>query len=141
LNLAKFRAPRSLSDEQKAILVEELKGKLPEINVVSQAEVESRAYRLQFVVLLRQAGIKVNTGSLSPLATAALAQNYHVLIWSKDWMGSNGFPNPDDPLYRAISKAGLWGGSGGQASFIPDGSTESIVPEAPTIYIFQKPPW
>jgi len=141
LDLEKFRAPRVLTSEQQAIIVRELKGKISEINVVSKADVESREYRFQFTMLLRTAGLTVHTGSLSPLDTALLGNPNGVVIWSENWMGPNGFPDPSDPLYSAIFKAGLWAGSGGRASFIPDGKTELVVPDIPTIYIFQKTPW
>ena len=140
LELAKFRAPRVLTPEQKATIVNELRGKVTEINVVAQPEVEARAYSFQFASLLRGAGIKVNDGSLSPMDTAVLASNESVVIWSKDWQAKNGFPNPNDPLYRAISMAGLWGGSA-NVRFIPDGSKDAVIPDIPTIYIFQKKPW
>ncbi|MGY4514410.1 hypothetical protein [Bradyrhizobium sp. USDA 3650] len=141
LDLAKFKAPRLLTPEQQQIIVSELTGKLSEINVVSKADVESREYRRQFASLLRGAGLTVHTGSLSPMDTALLGNSNSVVIWSKDWMGVNGFPNPSDPLYSAIFKAGLWGGSGLKPGFIPDGKTESIDSDIPTIFIFQKTPW
>jgi hypothetical protein len=135
----KFKAPRVLTSEQRAAIVEELKGKVSEINIVTQVDAEARQYGLQFRTLLSNAGIKVRNGSFSAMATLILGPPNSVSIWSPNWL-LNGYPNPDDPLYKAVSRAGIWGG-GGAAMFIPDTGSELVAPEVPTIYIGQKAPW
>ena len=55
--------------------------------------------------------------------------------------GPDGFPNPENVLYSALLRAGLYGGAGLQPSFYADGSKEAVVSEIPTIFIWQKTPW
>ena len=104
------RAQRLLTDEQKEILVSELRGKIPRIHLVIQRDVEAEAYSLQFVIALRDADVIVHPHKMPPGETLAVPAG--VLMHRPGGSKTND-DMKDDPLYIALNKAGLFGGTTG----------------------------
>jgi hypothetical protein len=144
LALEKYKAPRFLTDEQKAVIASEVRGKISEIDLVSQADAEAVFFSIHIGSAFQAAGVTVHQAQLPAGSTMVLAGDHAVSMW---------FPGPfpkmkglgldtDDPLYLALSKAGMFGGFGG-IPFVRAGS-KSGRPTAPTIhtvYVGQKAPW
>jgi hypothetical protein len=134
------RAPRALTEEQKATLLEELRGKISEINIVVQRDLESQAFALQLEIVLQEAGAVLHPYELPP--GEALAAPAGIVMYrpggarSEEEMAA-------DPLYRALKKANLFGGFAG----IPFLSSEklSLGPmlsaDQYVLYVGQKLPW
>ena len=60
------RAPRILSDEQKVILVSELRGRIPKVTFVVQRDLESEGFALQLEVIFQEAGAQLFVARMPP---------------------------------------------------------------------------
>jgi hypothetical protein len=135
------RAPRFLSDAQKTAMLAELRGKIPEIAVVVENELEAKAFSIQFFVLFQDAGAKVYAPEPPPadrwFAPAGL------MMYSP--LGQNDDQLKDDPLYRALKAANLFGGTAGRP-FVSPQLRGPIPVEIPgynghVLYIGEKSPF
>lgn len=102
------RAPRFLTEDQKAAMLAELKGKIPEIAIVTQNDPEAQAFALQFVGLFQDAGAHPIYVPEPPREDRWFTR-VGVAIYSP--AGSNEDQLKDDPLYRALKRANLFGGT------------------------------
>jgi len=136
------RAPRFLTNEQKDALLSELKGKIPKIAVVTQNDLEAKAFSIHFVILLQDAGAKPIYAPEAPrddrwYAPAGLIM-YSPAGQSEDQL-------KDDPLYRALKAANLFGGTTAQPFLSPEvrGPVPALIPgyTGHVLYIGQKSPF
>ena len=138
-------APRRLTDEQRRILVTELRGKIPSITFVIQRDVESRWFALQLEIALQDSGailheLPMRAGEVLPIPAG-------VMMYRPGGAASED-ELKDDPLYIALKKAGLFGGYTSQpfASFDTPENLEGVLnrPMLPTdeytVYVGQKLP-
>jgi hypothetical protein len=89
-------------------MLSELKGKLSEIAIVVQNELEAQAFAIQFFILFSGAGTMY--GPEPPPADRWFAPA-GLIMYSP--LGSNIEQLKDDPLYRALKAANLFGGTTG----------------------------
>jgi hypothetical protein len=134
------RAQRLITEEQRSEFSEELQGKLSEIAVVVQHDLETRAFSLQIM-----AALPPGTTIFSPepprddkwFAPAGL------IMFSP--LGSTEEQLKDDPLYRALKKSNLFGGLTSKPFLSPDlrGPTPALISgyNGRVLYIGQKSPF
>ena len=104
------RAPRHLTDEQKAILPAELRGKMKEINLVVQKDIETKAFEIQWLDFFGQECIEIHPYDLP--SGEVFSAPAGVMMYSPSGRGGTGEdPLKDDPLYIALNKANLFGGT------------------------------
>ncbi len=137
------RAPRVLTDEQREILVAELKGKLSRVTVAVQADLESRAFAQQLYIAFSEAGVGISPFDLPPgdlhVAPAGLMMYRPGGAVSEDDM-------KDDPLYKALKRANLFGGFTSKPfarlTFDVSSLAQPLIPWAGhVVYVGQKQPW
>jgi hypothetical protein len=104
------RAPRRLTDEQKAALVAELRGKMKEINLVVQKDIETKAFEIQWLDVFGQAGIEIHPYEL-PTGEVFSAPAGVMMYSPSGRAGTGEEPLKDDPLYIALKKANIFGGT------------------------------
>lgn len=102
-------AQRLLTGEQKSAMILELKGKLSEILVVTQNDPEAFAFQIQIFGVFSEANVKIR-GIEAPRADRWYAPA-GLIMYSP--AGSTEEQLKDDPLYRALKKANLFGGTMG----------------------------
>lgn len=136
------RAPRILTDEQKAILVAELRGKVPDINVVVQRDLEAQSFALKLEIAFQEAGARLHPYEMPP------GEMLVVPLGVKMYMPGGASKEEDmvaDPLYLALKKASLFGGftSGPFSSPDPKSISErKLLPaNQHVVYVGQKPPY
>jgi hypothetical protein len=134
------RAQRILTDEQKAMMTAELRGKIPEINVVVQRDIEARAFALQLEIVFQAAGMTIHpyelpAGDVPPATTGVLMYKPGII--------PDTAANQDDPLYATLKKVGLAGGivSRPFASLELTPHTPLLPVDTYTVYVCQKSPF
>ncbi|MGH8612275.1 MAG: hypothetical protein ACREYF_09595 [Gammaproteobacteria bacterium] len=135
------RAPRALTDEQKSALTTALGGKIREINVVVQKDLEAQSFALQLEIALQAAGARLRAYEMPPgdLLYVPAGVMMYMPGGARDDREMK-----DDPLYIALKKANLYGGFTAK----PFGSPRDISPGAPMlptdqhiVYVGQKSPY
>lgn len=134
------RAPRLLNDEQKAALLAALRGKIREINMVVQRDVESQAFALQLEIVLQEAGAVLHPYQMAAGETLAVPAG---LVMYKPGGAKSEDDMKDDPLYSALKKANLFGGFTAGPFLSPESLSMGpmLSPDQHIIYVGQKPPW
>lgn len=134
------RAPRALTDEQKEALLSELRGRLPEVTFAVQRDLETRAFALQLQIVFQEAGVTIHPYDLP--SGDLLAAPAGVVMYKPGGAISED-DLKDDPLYKALEKAGLFGGFVAKPF-----ATLSLSPNTPllptnghVLYVGQKLPW
>jgi hypothetical protein len=136
------RAQRILREDQKAAMLAELRGKIPTIAIVTQNDLEAQAFSIQFVSLFQDAGAKPIYAPEPPredkwFAPAGLVM-YSPLGQSEEQL-------KEDPLYRALKAANLFGGTTSRPflSLQLRGPTPAEIPgyNGHVLYIGQKSPY
>lgn len=135
------RAPRFLADDQKTAMFDELSGKISEIAIVVQNDPEAQAFALQFFILFQDARAKVYAPE-APREDRWFAPA-GLMMYSP--LGANEDQLKDDPLYRALKRANLFGGTMGKpfVSGQPRGPTPALIQgyDGRVLYIGQKSPF
>lgn len=134
-------AQRLLTDEQKEAMVSQLRGKLPEVAIVTQNDIEAQAFSMQILGVFSNAGVKMYAPQ-APREDRWFAPA-GLLMYSPS--GSTEDQLKDDPLYLTLKKANLFGGTMG-APFV---SGQPRIPEmyliqgykGPVLYVGQKSPF
>ncbi|MGM5020165.1 hypothetical protein [Tardiphaga sp. 367_B4_N1_1] len=134
------RAQRLLTDEQKSAIADELNGKIAEIALIIQHDPETRAFSVQVMAGLPP-GITIYAPE--PPREDKWFAPAGMLMFSP--LGSNEDQLKDDPLYRALKRAGLFGGTTGKPFLSPDvrGPIPALIPgyTGHVLYIGQKSPF
>jgi hypothetical protein len=134
------RAQRLLTDEQKADIANELNGKISEIALVVQHELETRVFSLQIMAALPQG---ITTYAPEPPREDKWFVPAGLIMYSP--FGSTEEQLKDDPLYRALKKANLFGGLTSRPFLSPDlrGPTPALIEgyKGRVLYIGQKSPF
>lgn len=132
------RAPRRLTEEQKAILITGLRGKIPKINVVVQRDLESTWFALQLEIAFQEAGAKLSEIKMPPGEMMPIPAG--IVMYSPQARASGTLSG--DPLYETLKKADLFGGDTG-TPFL----SRELIPNSPTlplneyaVYVGQKLP-
>jgi hypothetical protein len=132
------RAQRVLTDDQKAAMLAELRGRTQEIAIVVQNDLETRAFSIQFLVLFAEAGAK--TYAPEPPREDKWSD---LLMYSP--LGQNEDQLKDDPLYRALKAANLFRGTTGGPFVSPQvrGPVPILIQgySGRVLYIGQKSPF
>lgn len=134
------RSPRTLTDAQKEVLSRELKGKLREVTVVTQQDMETKYFAMQLSIAFSEAGATIHPHDLAPGETvtfpAGVGMHKVGGVNTEDGL-------LDDPLYRALKAASLFGGLTSKPF-----ATLHLTPATPTlpyagyiVYVGQKLPW
>jgi hypothetical protein len=108
------RAQRILTDEQKSAISEELRGKISEIAIVVQHDPEARSFAVQIMSALQDLKIY---GPEPPREDRWFAPA-GLIMFSP--LGSNEDQLKHDPLYLALKRAGLFGGTTSKPFLSPD---------------------
>jgi hypothetical protein len=87
-------------------MLDELRGKVQKIMIVIQNDPEEQAFALQFFILFQDAGA-ILYGAEPPRADKWYAPA-GLIMYSP--MGTSEAALKDDPLYRALKRANLFGG-------------------------------
>jgi hypothetical protein len=136
------RAPRFLTENQKQEMLAELKGKIPEIAIVVQNDLEAQAFSVQFVILFQDAGAKPIYMPEAPREDRWFAPA-GLVMYSP--LGQNEDQLKDDPLYRALKAANLFGGTTSRPFVSPQirGPVPTLIPgyNGRVLYIGQKSPF
>ena len=103
-------AQRLLSPEQKAAMISALRGKLSEVMLVIQNDPEANAFAMQLMTVLAEAGVKMY-GHEPPREDRWFAPA-GLMMYSP--VGTNEDQLQNEPLYRALKAANLFGGTMGQ---------------------------
>jgi hypothetical protein len=135
------RAPRSLTDDQKAALLTELKGNIPEIALVVQNDIEAQAFSTQLFTIFSEAGAKMYAPEPPP------ADKWHapsgLIMYSP--LGQSEEQLAADVLCRALKRANLFGGTTSQpfASGQLHGPIPTLIAgyKGRVLYIGQKSPF
>lgn len=101
------RAPRVLTNEQRAAIVSELKGKLRTVVLVVQNDPEADFFSVQLMTVLSEAGVELRRAE--PPREDKWNAPAGLVMYSP--LGSNEDDLKDDPLYRALKAANLFGGT------------------------------
>jgi hypothetical protein len=131
------RAPRFLTEEQKETMLAELRGKILEVAVVVQNDVEAEAFALQFFIIFQDAGAKVYKPE--PPREDKWFAPAGLMMYSP--LGANEDQLKDDPLYRALKRANLFGGTAARpfVSGRPRGPTPASIQDTMVMfYILAK---
>jgi len=136
------RAPRPpLTPEQKSAMLDELRGKILEIAIVVQNDPEAQIFAIQFFMLFQEAGAKIYLPE--PPREDKWYAPAGLIMYSP--LGTNVDILKDDPLYRALKRANLFGGTT-SGPFV-SGQLRGPIPmlihgyNGPVLYIGQKPPF
>ena len=139
LALEKYKAPRILSDEQKAAMITELHGKMSEIAIVTQNDIEANAFAMQLNSVFSEMTILAPEppGEDKWLSPAGLMM-YSPLRSNEDEL-------KDDPLYRALKAANLFGGTTSRPFLSPQlrGPAPTVIQgyNGHVLYVGQKSPF
>lgn len=131
------RAQRLLTDEQKAALLAELRGKIGDVNIVVQRDVEAQAFAMQLEIVLQEAGAvwhpyQMTAGEMLPAPAG--------LVMYKPGGATNEADMKDDPLYRALKAANLFGGfTSSPFLSIEQPMGPRLPPDQHILYVGQKP--
>lgn len=132
-------APRTLADAQKVILTAELRGKIPKVTFVVQRDLESRWFALQLEITLQEAGAKLSVfemapGEIMPIPAGVLMYRPGGATSEEELKG--------DPLYIALTKANLFGGTAAQPfASLERGPQGPMLPsDGYIVYVGQKLP-
>jgi hypothetical protein len=137
------RAPRQLTENQKSALTETLRGKVQEVTFVVQEDLEAQAFALQIQIAIQEAGAKLFLASLPPGELLTPAPG--LVMYSPN--GQSEEELKDDPLFLALKKARLFGGTTSKpfASFKVNPAKPGPWPVLPingyVLYVAQKAPW
>ena len=132
-------APRTLTDAQRSILITELRGKIPKVNFVVQKDLESRWFALQLEIVLQDAGAKLSVFEMAPGEIMPIPAG--VLMYKPGGtIGEDELKN--DPLYNALKKGHLFGGTAAQPfASLERGPQGPMLPsDAYIVYVGQKLP-
>jgi hypothetical protein len=135
------RAPRFLMEDQKSAMLAELRGRIQEIAIVVQNDLEAQAFSVQFVGLFGDAGAKIYAPEAPRedkwFAPAGLIM-YSPLGQTEDQL-------KDDPLYRALKAVNLFGGTTSRPFISPQirGPVPTLIPgyNGHVLYIGQRSPF
>jgi hypothetical protein len=134
------RAQRLLTEAQRSAISEELRGKVSEIALVIQNDLETRAFSLQIMAALPPG---TTTYVPEPPNEDKWFAPAGLIMFSP--MGSTEEQLKDDPLYRALKKANLFGGLASRPFLSPEvrGPTPALIPRynGRVLYIGQKSPF
>ena len=138
------RAPRLLTDQQKAILTAELRGKISKVTFVVQRDLEAKAFEIQFMGAFQDAGIALSHVDMPPGEQLFVPNG--VLMYSPRVRAGTTEELEGDPLYAALQKAKLFGGTATQpliATGFPYGlpSGPRLHADEYIVYIGQKSPY
>jgi hypothetical protein len=129
------RAPRWLTDEQKAVLTNELRGKIPSITFVVQNDPEAQLFAIGFEIALQDAGAKLLLASPPGDDKWPISSG---LIMHKPGDQSD---IEGDPLCIALKKIGMFGGTASKpfTSPVVKSPNAPLLPDGYILYIGQKP--
>ncbi len=134
------RALRALTDEQKKTLVAALRGKIPEINVVVQRDLEAQAFAVQLEIVFQEAGMQLHSYEMQPgeMLFVPVGIMMYMPGGSKDEKEMK-----DDPLYIALKKANLFGGFMAKPFSSPKlfPGAPMLPPNQHIVYVGQKSPY
>ena len=136
------RAPRFINKDQREALIREAKGKLISLTVAVQRDVEARAFAIQLEIAFSDAGVEIHPIELPPGDVFAAPAG--LLIYAPSPHGGNNEKDlKEDPLYKALTAARLFGGNASQpfATLTLSPSTPLIPWGGHVLYVGQKPPW
>ena len=132
-------AARRLSDEQIAILSKDLKGKISEIAFVVQNDLEAKAFARQLLSAIPAAKIF----DVEPPREDRWFGEPGVVIYRPGSTGQNELK--DDPLYTALHRANLFGGTAAKpyTSLQFRGPSPALIPnyDGYVIYVGQRSPF
>jgi hypothetical protein len=131
------RSPRQLSDDQKKTLAVELRGKVPRVAFVVQRDVESRAFALQLEVIFQDAGAKIMRYDMP----AGESMPIRGVLMYRPGGGTSEEVLQTDPVYIALKKADLFGGTAAQPfGSLESGPNGSMLPsDGYVLYVGEKP--
>ena len=137
-------AQRFLSEEQRESMISELRGKLSEIAIVTQNDPEAQAFSIQLLSVFSSAGVKMY--AIEPPREDKWFAPAGLIMYSPD--GSTEDRLKNDPLYLALKRANLFGGTMG-APFVSGQPRIADLSNLPLIqgykgrvlYIGQKSPF
>jgi hypothetical protein len=134
------RAPRVLTGAQIATMAAELKGKVPKATFVVQKDLESRAFALQLESLFQDAGAEVSISEMAPGEVAPVPAG--VMMYKPGGATAEN-DLKDDPVYKALKRANLFGGTAAQPfASVERGPLGPLLPaDGYVIYVGQKLPW
>ena len=134
------RSPRALTSEQKAIMAAELKGKVSKVTFVVQKDLESKAFALQLEVIFQDAGAKI---FVSDMAAGEVPHVPPGVLMYKPGGATGEDELKDDPVYKALKKAKLFGGTASQpfASLERGPQGPMLQADGYVLYVVQKMPW
>jgi hypothetical protein len=132
-------APRTLTDEQKAILISELRGKVPKVIFVVQRDLESRWFALQLEIVFQDAGAKL---SVSEMALGEIMPIPAGVLMYKPGGTTSEDELKNDPLYNALKRAHLFGGTAARPfASLERGPQGPMLPsDVYIVYVSQKLP-
>jgi hypothetical protein len=134
------RAPRRLTDEQITAMKEELKGRVRDVTIATQADWEARRFGLDISIIFQEAGAVVHPFDLPPgdIFTAPAG----LVMYSPKGQGEGELK--DDPVYKALKRANLFGGTTAKPfatlTLRPNTPELLVPPDGYVIYIGQKLP-
>lgn len=136
------RTQRFLSDEQRTAMIAELRGKLKEIAVVTQNDIEANAFAMQLITVFSEAGVGICW--LDPPRADKWFAPAGLLMYSP--LGANEDQLGDDPLYRALKAAKLFGGTTSRPFLSPQIQGQIAAPliegyRGNVLYVGQKSPF
>jgi hypothetical protein len=133
------RAQRILTEEQKAVMIAELHGKISEIAIVTQNDIEAQAFSIQLFSVFQGVTMYAPEPPREDkwFAPAGLMM-YSPLGQSEDQL-------KNDPLYRALKAANLFGGTTSRPFLSPQirGPVPTVIPgyNGRVLYVGQKSPF
>ena len=133
------RSPRTLTNEQKATLTSELKGKTSKVTFVVQKDLESRWFALQLSIAFQDAGAGLSMVDMAPGESFPVPAG---VMMYKPGGATSEQELKDDPLYIALKKANLFGGYAAEPFVSPErGPTGPMLPlDGYVVYVGQKLP-
>jgi len=133
------RAQRVLREEQKTAMISELRGKISEIAIVVQNDIEAQAFAIQ----LEGAFLEIKMYVPEPPREDKWFAPAGLIMYSP--LGTNEDTLKDDPLYRALKAANLFGGTTSRPFLSPQlrGPIPAVIPgyNGHVLYIGQKSPF
>jgi hypothetical protein len=131
LRLQAQLAPRSLSKEQFDE-IQTLKGKISQVNLATEDNLESKMFAGLLATALQKAGITVRGYNLPP---GHRGNTGLVLYDQYAFSNPHGEPTKGEPLYGVLMRAKLFFGT--VVSRLPDAL--AIPPDVPAIFVVEKP--
>jgi hypothetical protein len=134
------RAPRYLSDDQKTAMKEELKGRIRDVTIATQADWDARRFAIDILIVFQEAGAVIHPFDLPPGDIIAVPAG--LMMYSPK--GQSEGELKDDPVYKALKRANLFGGTTSQPfatlTLRPNTPLIPVPSDGYVIYIGQKLP-